>query len=57
MLNTLKTWWKRRRLDRAQNLIQSYGLAVVKIKEIAGTCYIVNADGSYMKLTAAKGAK
>lgn len=57
MLNTIKTWWKIRRLDRAQDLIQSYGLTVVKIKEVAGTCYIVNADGSFMKLSAVKGAK
>ena len=53
-MNTLKTWWKRRQLDRAQALIQSYGLAVVKIREIAGTCYVENADGSYMRLAAVK---
>ena len=57
MIKTIKTWWKSRRLDRAQDLIQSYGLTVVKIKEVAGTCYIVNADGSFMKLSAVKGAK
>jgi hypothetical protein len=56
-MNVIKTWWKRRQLDRAQALIQSYGLAVVKIREIAGTCYIENADGSLLKLTAVKGAK
>lgn len=53
-MNMIATWWKRWRLDRAQDLIQSYGLTVVKIKEIAGTCYIVNSDGSYMKLQAVK---
>lgn len=57
MIKTIKTWWKIRRLDRAQYLIQSYGLTVVKIKVVAGTCYIVNADGSFMKLSAVKGAK
>lgn len=57
MIAAIKTWWKSRRLDRAQDLIQSYGLTVVKIRQVSGTCYIVNADGSYMKLSAVKGAK
>lgn len=57
MIKTIKTWWKSRRLDRAQDLIQSYGLTVVKIREVAGTCYIENADGSLLKLTAVKGSK
>lgn len=50
-MNAILTWWKRRRLDRAQDLIQSYGLSVVKFKDVAGTRYLVNADGSYSKLS------
>ena len=49
-MNAILTWWKRRRLDRAQDLIQSYGLSVVKLKDVAGTRYLVNADGSFSKL-------
>lgn len=43
-------WWRKRRMDRAQELIESYGLTVVMIKVVAGTTYLVNADGSNMKL-------
>ena len=46
----LKGWWKRRQIDKAQALIESYGLTIVKLHEVAGTTYVVNADGSYMKL-------
>lgn len=53
-MNSILTWWKRRRLDRAQDLIQSYGLSVVKFKDVAGTRYLVNADGSYSKLVMQK---
>lgn len=46
--------WKRWRLDRAQALIESYGLAIVKLHQIGNTTYVVNADGSYMKLVKGK---
>ena len=46
MIKTIKTWWKSRRLDRAQDLIQSYGLTVVKIKEFAGTSGTITMDST-----------
>lgn len=49
-MNTLKLWWKRRQLDKAEALIESHGLSVVKLVKKAGTTYIVKADGSYLKL-------
>lgn len=55
MIARLKLWWQRRQLDKAQSIIESYGLSVVKLHQIAGSTYVVNADGSYMKLV--KGTK
>lgn len=57
MIAKFKRWLETRRLDKAQALIESYGLSIVKLKEIAGTTYIINADGSYMKLVAVKRVK
>ncbi len=54
MLSKLKEWWEDRRIARAQALIESYGLSVVKIVERAGTTYFVHPDGSYLKLTKGK---
>ena len=55
---SIKTWWKRRQIEKAQALIESYGLSVVKLQTVAGTIYLINADGSSMKLVAtSKGRK
>ena len=56
MIAALKHWWAKRRLDKAQSVIEGYGLAVVKIVTIAGTTYLVNADGTHLKLVG-KGGK
>lgn len=54
MIAGLRTWMAKRQLDRAQALIESYGLSVVKLVERAGTTYVVNADGTYLKLVKGK---
>ena len=54
MLGNLRSWWRRKLLDMAQQRIESYGLTVVKLRKVAGTTYLVNADGSYLKLTKGK---
>ncbi len=54
MTSKLKEWWEDRRIARAQAVIESYGLSVVKIIERAGTTYFVHPDGSYLKLTKGK---
>jgi hypothetical protein len=51
------TWWSRIRLDRAQAVIERCGLTVVKLHRIAGTTYVVKADGSYWKLIENKKGK
>ena len=51
MIARLRHWIARRRLDRAQALIEGYGLAIVKLHHVGATTYLVNADGSYLKLT------
>ena len=51
MIAKFKQHLERRRLDRAQAIIESYGLAVVKLKTLGKTTYIINADGTHMKLT------
>lgn len=57
-MKALITWWKRRKIDRAQALIEGYGLSVVKLQTVAGTMYLINADGSAMRLVAtSKGKK
>jgi hypothetical protein len=52
MIARLRTWWRRKLLDWAQRQIESYGLTVVKLHTVAGTTYLVNADGSAMRLAA-----
>lgn len=50
MIARLRSWWRRKLLGLAQRRVESYGLTIVKLHEIAGTTYVVNADGSYWKL-------
>lgn len=50
MIASIRTWFEKRRLDRAQALIESYGLTVVRLKEIAGATYLINADGTHLRL-------
>jgi hypothetical protein len=51
MIARLRQWLAKRRLDRAQALIEGYGLSiVVKLRQVAGTTYLVNADGTCLKL-------
>lgn len=57
MIARLTTWWRKRRLDAAQDLIESYGLTVVKLQQVAGTTYIVHPDGSAHRLEHVKQAK
>ena len=54
MITGIKTWFRRKKLDWAQAHIESYGLSVVKIHEVAGTLYIVKPDGTHMKLVRGK---
>jgi hypothetical protein len=53
MIRAARHWWRKRQLDKAQALIESYGMTVVKLQEVAGTTYLVNADGTAMRLTPA----
>lgn len=53
MIARLRHWIAKRRLDRAQALIEGYGLSVVKLQHFSGTTYLVNADGTYLKLVKA----
>lgn len=53
MIRAVRLWWAKRQLDRAQALIERCGLSVVKLHTVAGTTYLVNADGSAMRLTPA----
>jgi hypothetical protein len=50
MIARLRQWLAKRRLDRAQALIEGYGLSIVKLRQVAGTTYLVNADGTCLKL-------
>jgi hypothetical protein len=52
-MKSLRKWIEKRRLDKAQEIIESYGLSVVKMKTVGGSTYIVNADGTYLKLVKA----
>jgi len=54
MIAAIRLWWQKRRLDSAQATIESYGLSVVKLHEVAGTTYLVNADGTHFKLVRGK---
>ena len=53
MMARLRHWFAKRRLDRAQALIEGYGLSVVKLHQVGATTYLVNADGTYLKLVKA----
>lgn len=50
----IRAWWTRARVERAQALLNRHGLTVVKIVHQAGTTYLVNKDGSYLKLVREK---
>lgn len=50
MIARLKLWLQKRRMDRAQAMIESYGLSVVRMKTVAGTTYIQHADGELLRL-------
>jgi len=57
VIAAVRHWLAKRRLDRAQAVIEGYGLSVVKLKTVAGTTYLVNADGTAMRLTPAGSRK
>lgn len=50
MIARIRKRFEQRRLDRAQALIESYGLTIVKIQNVGDTKYLVNADGTFMRL-------
>lgn len=54
MFSTIKHWWAKRQLDKAQATIEGYGLRVVKFITIANTTYLVDADGTHHKLVRGK---
>jgi len=54
VLGQLQTWWIRRKLIRAVSLLQRAGLHVVRLKEVAGTQYLVKEDGTMLKLVPRK---
>lgn len=51
VIGKIKHWWAMRKLSRAQAVINSYGLSVVKLKEVAGTTYLINPNGVHLKLS------
>ena len=53
-MKKLWLWLQKRRLDRAQELIERSGLSVVMFKHSGDTTYLVNADGTYLKLSKGK---
>lgn len=55
MIGADRRWWAKRQLDKAQALIERYGLTVVKVITLAGSTYLVKADGTHLKLV--KGGK
>ena len=54
MLRFIKSWWIRRRLIQAVSLLQRAGLHVVRLKEVAGTQYLIKEDGTMLKLVPRK---
>lgn len=57
MIAAVRLWLAKRRLDRAQALIERCGLTVVKLQTVAGTTYLINADGTAMRLAPARRRK
>lgn len=54
MLKFIRTWWMRRRLSAAVDLLHASGLYVCRIQSIAGTDYLVKPDGTMMRLVERK---
>jgi phage portal protein BeeE len=49
-MKSIKQWIEARRLNKAQEIIESYGLSVVMLKKVGDATYLIDADGAYMKL-------
>jgi len=54
MIRLIHSWWIRRKLIKAVSLIQRAGLHVVRLKEVAGTEYLVKENGTMLKLVPRK---
>jgi hypothetical protein len=48
---------RQRKIEEAVSLIHSCGLSVVRMKMVAGECYIEAVDGTLRKVSHPKGAK
>jgi hypothetical protein len=49
-----KQWLNAKLLDWAQATVNRYGLSVVKLQQVAGTTYLIDADGSARRLDTPK---
>lgn len=54
MIAAVRHWWRKRRLDSAQALIESYGLTVVKLRHVGTSTYLVDATGAMRRLETPK---
>jgi histidinol phosphatase-like enzyme len=54
MVKLIHSWWIHRKLIKAVSLLQRAGLHVVRLKEVAGTEYLVKEDGTMLKLVPRK---
>ncbi len=48
----VKAWYHQRRLDKAIKVITDYGLTPVRLREVAGSVYIIDAQGAMHKVGA-----
>ena len=46
----IRAWYHQRRLDKAIKVITDYGLTPVRLREIAGSIYIIDAQGALHKV-------
>jgi hypothetical protein len=54
MIARVRTWLNAKLLDWAQATVNRYGLSVVKLQQVAGTTYLIDADGSARRLDTPK---
>lgn len=50
LIAKVKLYFKKRRFEKMLKLAEEFELSVVKLREVAGTLYMVNHDGSHLKV-------
>ncbi len=51
-MKAIREWWRKKRFALAVGWVESEGLTIVNIQEVAGTAYILCDDGPRMRIGA-----